>query len=592
MATRNGKIVKPSNITNVYFNAWVRYSEKDAWVTLVNDSPNPANDVILYDTEKPLYVKVAVSSTGGSDKYSFQGLNSGGGGIGGHGNDDIWTDNINSTVTRWEAKEFELYFEAGQTGGAWEIHFPLEQTIPLTLLPDGTCQAVGKTFEPPTNDSTSNIESTIKIRPVEPYSLTPKQPSLTYGKDGGSGDISMDAVWNDAEKGFDVKFTYNRIRDISLTFQAEGAMATEKYGAFGDLGKSLSVTPVSTDSVIAVLARGKTNMNAVTFADLSAYLNDKPINPNDACDMCAYALYATAGVNNVVWCGGTDLAACIKTFQDYMTRTPQVSCIVIDGGFTTTKEDAATILAGIKKIDGHWDATAILNCNAAADHTGKPCSSEDAVVTMGFIKTGANILPLSAIRAGLCARSDAEYGAPARSGGNLPIPNAEAWGSYEGNSFTAMPISETLATSLSAEGVCAVVNYSGTYRTWGDHTSLFAAGTITDERARFDNSIRMLRSITNRFQLKYRASIDSPFTLQMRNDIINEQLDYLNGLVAKGALIGKPTCEFRAIDNPKDNIQKGEFKWNITCTTTNPLKYAYVNVSYTSAGLDSLVEEG
>ena len=591
MVTRNGKIITPSNISNVYFNAWVRYSEKDAWVVLVNDSSHPENNGIAYDTGKPLYVKVAVSSTGGSDGYSFQGFNSGGGGIGGHGNDDIWTDNINSTVTRWEAKEFELYFEAGQTGGAWEIHFPLERTIPLTLLPEGACEAVGKTFEPPTNDSTSNVESTIKIRPIEPYSLTPKEPSLTYGN-SGSGNISMDAVWNDAEKGFDVKFTYNRISDISLTFQAEVAMATEKYGAFGDLGKSLSVTPVDTDTVIAVLARGKTDLNAATFADLSAYLGDRPINPNDACDMCAYALYATAGVNNVVWCGGTDLAACIKTFQDYMTRTPQVSCIVIDGGFTTSKEDAATILAGIKKIDGHWDATAILNCNAAADHTGKPCSSEDAVVTMGFIKTGANILPLSAIRAGLCARSDAEYGAPARSGGNLPIPNAESWGSYDSNSFTSMPISETLATSLSAEGVCAVVNYSGTYRTWGDHTSLFAEGTVSDERARFDNSIRMLRSITNRFQLKYRASIDSPFTLQMRNDIINEQLDYLNGLVAKGALIGKPTCEFRAIDNPKDNIQKGEFKWNITCTTTNPLKYAYVSVSYTSAGLDSLVEEG
>ena len=513
MATRSGKIVKPSNITNVYFNAWMRYSESGEWVKVVDNSPSPENNGIAYDTDKPLYVKVAVSSTGGSDHYSFQGLNSGGGGIGGHRNDDIWTDYINSTITRWEAKGFELYFAPGQTGGAWEIHFPLEKTIPLTLLPDGICHAIPKTFEPPVNDSTSNVESTIKIRPVEPNSLKPEQPSLTYSQNG-SGDIIMDAVWNEAEKGFDVKFTYNRISDISLTFQAKTAMATEKYGAFGDLGKSLSVTPVSTDTVIAVLARGKTDLNA------------------------------------------------------------------------------ATILAGIKKIDGHWDATAILNCNAAQDHTGKPCSSEDAVVTMGFIKTGANILPLSAIRAGLCARSDAEYGAPARSGGNLPIPNAEAWGSYEGNSFTAMPISETLATRLSAEGVCAVVNYSGTYRTWGDHTSLFAAGTVSDERARFDNSIRMLRSITNRFQLKYRASIDSPFTLQMRNDIINEQLDYLNGLVAKGALIGKPTCEFRAIDNPKDNIQKGEFKWNITCTTTNPLKYAYVSVSYTSAGLDSLVEEG
>ena len=576
--------------SGIKFNEFVKHSESEEWKQVITDATNDVN--YYYDpTQKDLYVRLQISPRN-ITRYSFQGNNSEGYGFG-HADDDAFVlgTDVGADPVKWTRDELEFFVPKKTDSGGMSIYAPYQNTIPLTLLPEGTCESIGKTFEPPTNDSTNNIESTIKIRPVEPYSLKPEQPSLTYGN-SGSGSISMDAVWNDAEKGFDVKFTYNRISNISLTFQAEGAMTTEKYGAFGDLGKSLSVTPVSTDTVIAVLARGKTDMNAATFADLAAYLNDKPINPSDACDMCAYALYATAGVNNVVWCGGTDLAACIKTFQDYMTRTPQVSCIVIDGGFTTTKEDAATILAGIKKIDGHWDATAILNCNAAADHTGKPCSSEDAVVTMGFIKTGANVLPLSAIRAGLCARSDAEYGAPARSGGNLPIPNAEAWGSYESNSFTAMPISETLATSLSAEGVCAVVNYSGTYRTWGDHTSLFAAGTITDERARFDNSIRMLRSITNRFQLKYRASIDSPFTLQMRNDIINEQLDYLNGLVAKGALIGKPTCEFRAIDNPKDNIQKGEFKWNITCTTTNPLKYAYVSVSYTSAGLDSLVEEG
>ena len=585
MTTQSGGLSGLLATSGIFFNAFQRYSKDEGWTQTATDAKN--GNLWQYDATKDLYIRVQISSTN-VKRYSFQGSNSGGY----YNPTDAFTEGIESTIVRWVRDEIEFFIPKGQTVANWSISSPYSITIPLTLLPAGTCKSIGKTFEPPTNDSTNNVESTIKIRPVEPYSLTTKQPSLTYGEDGGSGNISMDAVWNEAEKGFDVKFTYNRISDISLTFQAEVAMATEKYGAFGDLGKSLSVTPVSTDTVIAVLARGKTDMNASTFADLSAYLNDKPINPSDACDMCAYALYATAGVNNVVWCGGSDLAACIKTFQDYMTRTPQVSCIVIDGGFTTTKEDAATILAGIKKIDGHWDATAILNCNAAQYHTGKPCSSEDAVVTMGFIKTGANILPLSAIRAGLCARSDAEYGAPARSGGNLPIQNAEAWGSYDGSAFTAMPISETLATSLSAEGVCAVVNYSGTYRTWGDHTSLFAAGTITDERARFDNSIRMLRSITNRFQLKYRASIDSPFTLQMRNDIINEQLDYLNGLVAKGALIGKPTCEFRAIDNPKDNIQKGEFKWNITCTTTNPLKYAYVSVSYTSAGLDSLVEEG
>lgn len=490
-------------------------------------------------------------------------------------------------IEEWDAEHVIFHVKPKDYGADKRIGVSIPQSNCSRVIMDETRAFIdGCPWVPEFNTTTL-----LKLRPIAPASFVKSEkPTVTFPDTSSAHSVAV--AWNEQAKGWDLTINPSVSNTTNINYVAEVNMATEKYGAFGDLGKSLSVTPVSTDTVIAVLARGKTDMNAATFADLSAYLNDRPINPTDACDMCAYALYATAGVNNVVWCGGTDLAACIKTFQDYMTRTPQVSCIVIDGGFTTTKEDAATILAGIKKIDGHWDATAILNCNAAQDHTGKPCSSEDAVVTMGFIKTGANVLPLSAIRAGLCARSDAEYGAPARSGGNLAIPNAEAWGSYDGSAFTAMPISETLATSLSAEGVCAVVNYSGTYRTWGDHTSLFAAGTITDERARFDNSIRMLRSITNRFQLKYRASIDSPFTLQMRNDIINEQLDYLNGLVAKGALIGKPTCEFRAIDNPKDNIQKGEFKWNITCTTTNPLKYAYVSVSYTSAGLDSLVEEG
>ena len=501
---------------------------------------------------------------------------------------DSFMDSTNEyEIVEWDASHVDFHIFAKDYGENKTISVSIPQGLCSRVVMDGTRAFIdGCPWFPEFNTTTL-----LKLRPIAPASFVKSEkPTVTFPDTSSAHSVAV--AWNEQAKGWDLTINPSVSNTTSINYVAEVNMATEKYGAFGDLGKSLSVTPVDTDTVIAVLARGKTNLNAATFADLSAYLNDKPINPSDACDMCAYALYATAGVNNVVWCGGTDLAACIKTFQDYMTRTPQVSCIVIDGGFTTTKEDAATILAGIKKIDGHWDATAILNCNAATDHTGKPCSSEDAVVTMGFIKTGANILPLSAIRAGLCARSDAEYGAPARSGGNLPIPNAEAWGSYASNSFTAMPISETLATSLSAEGVCAVVNYSGTYRTWGDHTSLFAAGTVSDERARFDNSIRMLRSITNRFQLKYRASIDSPFTLQMRNDIINEQLDYLNGLVAKGALIGKPTCEFRAIDNPKDNIQKGEFKWNITCTTTNPLKYAYVSVSYTSAGLDSLVEEG
>ena len=226
----------------------------------------------------------------------------------------------------------------------------IQISIPYSMCSRVDFDSAHAFFDGPPWSPEANKSTTIKLRPVAPASFVKtEEPTITFS--APTGKETATSAWNENDNGWDLTINPTTSSQTLIEYELEASMATEKYGAFGDLGKSLSVTPVSTDTVIAVLARGKTDMNAVTFADLSAYLGDRPINPSDACDMCAYALYATAGVNNVVWCGGADLAACIKTFQDYMTRTPQVSCIVIDGGFTTTKEDAATILAGIKKID-------------------------------------------------------------------------------------------------------------------------------------------------------------------------------------------------------------------------------------------------
>lgn len=153
-------------------------------------------------------------------------------------------------------------------------------------------------------------------------------------------------------------------------------------------------------------------------------------------------------------------------------------------------------------------------------------------------------------------------------------------------SYHAITLSEAKSTQLSADGICAVISYGGgIWHTWGDHTSALYGGTVSDERARFDNTIRMNIMITNRFQLKYRFEIDNPMTLQMRNDVINEELDYLNSLVALGGLIGDPVCEFRAVDNGSDQVAQGYFTWSTQDTPTIPAKYMSLKVAYTSAGL-------
>jgi phage tail sheath protein FI len=71
----------------------------------------------------------------------------------------------------------------------------------------------------------------------------------------------------------------------------------------------------------------------------------------------------------------------------------------------------------------------------------------------------------------------------------------------------------------------------------------------------------------------------------MRNDIINEQTNYLNGLVAIGGLIGNPRCEFLATSNSIDNIVEGKFVWDINTTETNPAKVIEAKIAFTTEGL-------
>ena len=141
------------------------------------------------------------------------------------------------------------------------------------------------------------------------------------------------------------------------------------------------------------------------------------------------------------------------------------------------------------------------------------------------------------------------------------------------------------ANSLSADGICSVLNKYGTHFTWGDHTSAFFHNQVADERDRFENQMRMLQYICNWFILTFGAVIDDGMTLQLRNDIIGATQAKLNGLVALGALIGQPRCTFEAASNSKDEIAMGHFVFDIRVTGTIPTKYLKAKVRYTDEGL-------
>lgn len=488
-------------------------------------------------------------------------------------------------------------------------------------------------------------------------------------------------------------------------------MATEKYGVYAQLVKSLANTPVPTDTnVIFIGASPSGDLNrAYLITSLGDYAEKLGGAPGDGYNLteAAIAAFSVAGIDKVYmipvsndpgfsaadYLGDATLYTGVYAIENLLRETPTVVNILCAPSVTDASVIAALNTIA-KKADGHWVSFMVYDLPVRDSHTNarnviqpeaivadKQLNDELADAVWGIVKTaGGYEISGAAVRACLMAVSDADYGVPARCGGNLAISGIQGIigfddveeqeaeyaahtvevgadassaedlhvfsdldyspklkysvepASANGNDWTAaievlesdghpavkvtvsrnegaegaieaaIPalslsgernysslfavIPESAGTQLSADGICSWINYGGgNWHTWGDHTSAFSAGSVSDERARFDSNIRVLIMLTNRFQLKYRFSIDDPMTLTMRNDVIQEENDHLAYLKSIGALIGDASCSFKTADNPVDNIALGQFVWSIEATVTPPLKYAKLNVAYSQAGL-------
>lgn len=222
----------------------------------------------------------------------------------------------------------------------------------------------------------------------------------------------------------------------------------------------------------------------------------------------------------------------------------------------------------------------------------KNISSEYASAVWGTLETsGGDIISGAAVRSCLLAKADAEYNAPARVGGYLPVENVVGMAYEEEDAEThemvnvAIDMRKSEADVLSANGVNSFFNLYSQFISYGDHTSAFAGGTVADERGRWESCIRLLVMFANWFLLTFAFIIDEPMTLQLRNDILAACQKMLNGMVAIGAVIGEPSVEFIPAENPVNNIARGEFVFSIKMTTPAVVKVLKAKVRYSESGL-------
>ena len=213
----------------------------------------------------------------------------------------------------------------------------------------------------------------------------------------------------------------------------------------------------------------------------------------------------------------------------------------------------------------------------------------NAILDRGPDGVETKSIPASIVLAVARAEQDAvnTNNIPYRSVGNLRV-------AIKGMSVQSVECScrQDKMNAVVENGIVSFVNKGNNrWYTWGDHTAAVSAGAVDDETYRFDSTVAVLYHILNRFAQKWGTVIDSPMSLRLRDCILSEEQDYLNGLKALGCLVGDPKCEFRSINNTSDTIGKGQFYFTNICTVVPPAKYVELRIAYTDAGLSAFIEE-
>lgn len=395
------------------------------------------------------------------------------------------------------------------------------------------------------------------------------------------------------------------------------------YGISAELLSSQATTPVSTETVLVFIGNSEDSNGLNEPVLCHSYSEYENIfgqdQENYSLSMAAKCFFELCNLNQAIFIsvsndddetvdstavvGTASLETGVYAVSKIYPKLGLVPSIVIPTVYESAAEVITALNSATSKINGHFDsmftfgvseASNQVNGNIAQpENINKSSNLERGIACWPHVITASNdVIPASVYIACLMARADAEYNnIPMRTQGNLNA--SEISGIVLASSTTTkINLSEASATVLADKGITSFINVgAGRFYSWGDSTSALTATGISDERGRFTSTMRILLALGNRFQQVWRNEIDSPMTLSLRNDILNEEQNYLDYLKSQSALIGYPRCEFRPDDNTVETIQAGRFYFTSILTATAPARYIDLKIAFTSEGYAVLLSE-
>lgn len=143
------------------------------------------------------------------------------------------------------------------------------------------------------------------------------------------------------------------------------------------------------------------------------------------------------------------------------------------------------------------------------------------------------------------------------------------------------------ANYLNGQGIVCALNFVGGWKLWGNRTGCYPANT--DPKDAFIPIRRMFNWHAQTFILTYWAKVDKPINKRLIQTVIDSENIRLNGLVARGALLGA-RVEFREDENPKTGLLDGIIRFHTYITPPTPAREIENAIEYDPKYFSTLFE--
>ena len=337
----------------------------------------------------------------------------------------------------------------------------------------------------------------------------------------------------------------------SLSDQGEALTKDKDYTAAFDDDGNVVVTPVS---------GGKISTEATSLYLVYAMLAPEEVEANDI----------IGGVNT-----STGKTEGLELIDEVYPRFGIVPGIIIAPKWSTDSSVAAVMKAKEHNICGHFNAISLSDIPTTEVKTYTQASEwknknnyvdKDGFLGWPLLKLGTSKYHLSMQLASLMNYVDSQHDdIPYYSPSNKSL---QADGACLADG-TEVFLNNAQAAYLNGQGIITAINFIGGWKAWGNRSTAYPSNT--DVKDTFITNRRMFNWVGNTLITTFWSKIDDPTNKRLIETIVDSANIWLNGLTAKGALLGG-RVEYREDENTTTDVMDGKIRFHVYITPPAPAR--------------------